>query len=293
MAVALTRGRTLALALVLAGGCSGPPTPAIPSAAPGPAKRGAAALEPAPAAAEVGEAVVTGPAAGAEVEAEASVAAPPVAVVPVSPAPPADPLAGFVDDTPRCPPERDACFGIHLHVVVDEGAPVRDLAWVSDQLARAEERFGAAIDVGFEVVAVDALPAEQRDIVTRLDRDKLGRPHFSRGVVHVFVVGSLADVDGPGEIRGVHWRDRAATERRWVIVSSIAGSLTLTHELGHFFSLPHSRYPVSLMNKGESPIPWSERAFHPREAQRMKRARAQMVASGALKLRPRPAADAG
>ena len=143
-----------------------------------------------------------------------------------------------------------------------------------------------SVDASFEVVAVDTLPSEQRDIVSRIDRDRLGRPHFSRGVVHVFVVGSLADVDNPGEIRGVHWRDRSKTERRWVILSSIAGSMTLTHELGHFFSLPHSTYAGSLMNKRSGGPPFSERGFHPKEAKRMRRAKAAMLADKMLKPRP-------
>lgn len=143
-----------------------------------------------------------------------------------------------------------------------------------------------SVDASFEVVAVDPLASDKRDIVSRLDRDRLGRPHFSRGVVHVFIVGSLADVDDPGEIRGVHWRDRSNTARRWVILSSIAGSMTLTHELGHFFSLPHSTYAGSLMNKRPGGPPFAERGFHPKEAARMRRAKAAMLAEAMLEPRP-------
>ena len=149
----------------------------------------------------------------------------------------------------------------------------------------AQDRFATSVEATFEIVAVDALEGDKREIVSRQDRDRLGRPHFSRGLIHVFVVGSLANVDDPGEIRGVHWRDRSNTARRWVILSSIAGAMTLTHELGHFFSLPHSRYENSLMNKRPGGLPFSERGFHPREAQRMRRAKKTMLKDGSLKAR--------
>ncbi|MEZ4380320.1 MAG: hypothetical protein R3A79_03170 [Nannocystaceae bacterium] len=205
-----------------------------------------------------------------------------------------DPLVALRDATPRCDPAARHCFGLHLHVVVEEeGAPVQSLEWVTAQVAGAQDRFAEAADASFEVVAVDALPAARRDVVSRLDRDTLGRPHFSRGVVHVFVVGSLADVDGPGEIRGVHWRDRVDTARRWVILSSIAGSMTLTHELGHFFSLPHSRYAGSIMNKRPGDPPFAERRFHAKEAAKMRRAKAAMIGDGMLAPRAAEKAEAG
>jgi len=198
----------------------------------------------------------------------------------------ADPLGALLTRTPRCTDPSKDCFGVHLHIVTgDDGVPVQELEWVSAQLAGAQDRFMSSVDASFEVIAVDPLASDKRDIVSRLDRDRLGRPHFSRGVVHVFIVGSLADVDNPGAIRGVHRRDRSNTARRWVILSSIAGSMTLTHELGHFFSLPHSAYTGSLMNKRPDGPPFAERGFHPREAARMRRAKAAMLADGMLKPR--------
>ncbi len=203
------------------------------------------------------------------------------------PEPELDPIDALRQRTPRCSDPDKHCFGVHLHIVVDEdGVPVQTLDWVSAQLAGAQDRFMTSVHASFEVVAVDTLPSDQRDIVSRIDRDKLGRPHFSRGVVHIFIVGSLADVDNPGEIRGVHWRDRSNTARRWVILSSIAGTMTLTHELGHFFSLPHSTYADSLMNKRPGGRPFAERGFHPKEATRMRRAKATMLADKMLTTRP-------
>jgi hypothetical protein len=109
-------------------------------------------------------------------------------------------------------------------------------------------------------------------------------------VVHVFVVGRLADVDIAGnEIRGVHWRERADRTHRWVILSKIAGSLVLPHELGHFFGLPHSTHDISLMNKTVRLTPLvSELTFAEPEVLRMRKHRDRMLGSKMLVNRKQP-----
>ncbi|HEY8376066.1 MAG TPA: hypothetical protein VIK91_06230 [Nannocystis sp.] len=197
-------------------------------------------------------------------------------------APGAD-LSAYSQQTPRCAPDVPRCFGIHLHLVVDGGTPVQTVEWMSAQVAEANRRF-ATIDVNFEVVAADALPVSALEIDNRAERDALGDPHFTRGVVHVFVVGRLADVDIAGsEIRGVHWRFRKDRSRRWIILSKIAGPLTLTHELGHFFGLPHSGHDISVMNKTPR-LAWltGELSFAEIEFARMRRHRDAMLRSGML-----------
>lgn len=192
-------------------------------------------------------------------------------------------LAPYARETPRCAAEAARCFGVHLHLVVKDGAPVQDVAWVRAQIAEANARF-ATIDVSFEVVAAEPLPASDLEIDDRAERDALGEPYFSRGVVHVFVVGRLADVDIAGaEIRGVHWRLRKDRSRRWIILSKIAGPLTLAHELGHFFGLPHSDHDISLMNKTPR-LAWltGELSFAEPEYARMRRHRDRMLREGML-----------
>jgi hypothetical protein len=89
-------------------------------------------------------------------------------------------------------------------------------------------------------------------------------------VVDVFVVSRLANVDAPAEtptaqIRGVHWRLRRDRARRWIILSRISPPHVLAHELGHYFGLPHSNEPRSLMNTGPTALPSAERFFLPKE----------------------------
>lgn len=191
-------------------------------------------------------------------------------------------LAAYAQQTPRCDPAVPRCFGIHLHLVTTPQGPVQTLAWVSEQVTEANERF-REIDVNFEVVAVEGLPASDLEIDDRAERDALGADRFSKGVAHVFVVGRLANVDEAGEIRGVHWRYREDRSKRWVILSKIAGSLVLSHELGHFFGLPHSTYDISVMNKTVRLTPLiTELSFAAPEFARMRKHRDRMLREGML-----------
>ncbi len=192
-------------------------------------------------------------------------------------------MRAFVTGVPRCQADAKLCFGLVVHVVEVDGAPVVDPVWFFAQVDAANRLFDA-IDVAFESIEVRRENAERAHIASRSDRDRLGRGEHDKGVVHVWIVRRLADVDIDGaEIRGVHWRDRADLSRRFVILSSIAGDRTLAHELGHFFGLPHSRYPVSIMNKTpRDDPPWELRGFHRDELSRMRRDRDEMVADGTL-----------
>jgi len=203
---------------------------------------------------------------------------------------PAVDLDAYIQGTPRCDPARAHCFGLHLHLVTTDEGPVQSVEWVRQQVEQADRHF-ALIDTNLEVVAVDTVPASELEIDTRDERDALGHDRFTRGVVHVFVVGRLADVDIAGqEIRGVHWRERADRTRRWVILSKIAGSLVLSHELGHFFGLPHSTYDISLMNKSVRLTPLvTELTFAEPEVLRMRKHRDRMLASEMLVQRAKPA----
>jgi hypothetical protein len=176
----------------------------------------------------------------------------------------AAPLDDFAAATTACDPARARCFEIRLHVALDGDKSVVTAEWFAKQLAAANTHFAAA-DIAFELAGVDPLPASAAHVVTRADRDALGRGRTA-DVIHVYLVGTLDDVDVPGEARnGVAWR-RRGDPSKYVILASRARPFTLAHELGHVFGLPHSKYAISIMNKTpRDQPPAEERTFAPEE----------------------------
>lgn len=209
-------------------------------------------------------------------------AAPPLAAA-GSDTPAADTLAAqTLAAMPACTEAAARCFRLRLHVAEDgEGAPVVDAAWLGAQVTHANTVF-ADVGVGFEVTAVSSAGPDVRRVLTREDRDRLGRASHDARFVDVWVVGQLANVDDPGDIRGVHWRDRAARAHRWIILSAIAPVPVLAHELGHYFGVPHSAAAGSLMNKsGNDPTPFAERRFVAAEQRRIRRSAKRFAAERA------------
>lgn len=182
-------------------------------------------------------------------------------------------------------PEATQCFGLDLFVVVESQAPVRDNAWILDQLAYANDRFAPA-GIAFELASVQILDQAWAEIETPDQRNRLGRPHHTHGTIQCFLVRRLANIDAPGDIRGVHWRDRDDWAKRWIIWSSISQSLVLTHELGHFFGLPHTTHRDSLMNKKRRKKPHL-RIFPDAEVTTIKKHAKRMVRKKRLVERPR------
>jgi hypothetical protein len=166
-----------------------------------------------------------------------------------------------------------------LHVLVREGEPVAPPAFIAEQLAAANSIFSP---LGIELVARDGapLPAGRAEVVTRADRDAFAR-YVEHGVIDCFVVARLMDVDEPGrERRGVHWHERPAPRRNFLIVSKISGPYVLAHELGHLFgNREHSDVPGNLMSytRAEGP-PFLDET----QIQRVRRALSSMLKSGRL-----------
>lgn len=186
-------------------------------------------------------------------------------------------LASFLSAPERCAPERATCVGLTVHIVMTEAGPVVDGRWLARQIAAARARF-EPIGVDFEIVRLELEHASRADISTRAQRDTLGRHDHTPGTVHLYLVRTLEDVDAPGSfIRGVHWRDRQRVQRRWIILAAQAAPEVLAHELGHFFGLPHSTHPQSLMNKRPGLPPWSSRVFVDTELDRMSKHRDSML----------------
>jgi hypothetical protein len=193
----------------------------------------------------------------------------------------------FREAVPACPVEAKHCVGIELFVVIADGEPVQTPSWWAGQVAHANRLF-APVDVAFELAEVRFIPYEWAHVRSRLERDRLGRRERAPGVMHVFMVRHLDDVDIEGnQLYGVHWRDRADTANRWIIVSSRDSSSTvLAHEMGHYFGLPHSSHDVSVMNKRPRDVPaWPDRVFADPELIRIRQHRDRMLASGFLDAR--------
>jgi len=185
------------------------------------------------------------------------------------------------DAVPGCAESVEVCFGVALWIATQDDAPVQTPAWLAGQLEQANRHF-AGIDVGFELAELRATDSATAVVESRDDRDALGHDRWTREVIHVFVVAQLDNVDEEGQIYGVHWRDREDTGHRWVIVSAAARGLTLAHELGHYFGLPHSDYHVSIMNKSVRLIAPGDLTFHEDEYARMRRMVDRRLASGRL-----------
>lgn len=136
---------------------------------------------------------------------------------------------------------------VSIAVAADADKPVQDEAWIDAQLAESERLLGKA-GVHFKRGPLRALPARFARLETRKDRDAL-TAECKPGVINVFVVASLRDVDDTKLLRmGVHWQPQVKPRKHYVIVAASARATTLAHELGHFFGNAHSPVMNNLMS---------------------------------------------
>lgn len=140
-----------------------------------------------------------------------------------------------------------ATFPVAFAVAQSDGEPVREDAWLDEQLAYAEKLFGPH-GVHFRRTSRRLVGSLHADLVTRADRDAL----FSMmrpAVINVFVVASLKDVDEKERYRfGVHWRPSQQPASRFIVLAAGAPPSVLAHELGHYFGNPHSPTPDNVMS---------------------------------------------
>jgi hypothetical protein len=144
-------------------------------------------------------------------------------------------------------------FSLRVSVVVDDaGKPVADADWLALEIDTAESLFEP---FGVRFTRADGVPldAHLARVDTRADRNVLSS-HITPGVIDVFVVGSLRDVDDPAQKRrGVHWH--APSGAHYLILVASAPTTVLAHELGHYFGNPHSHVPDNVMSYERSGAP--------------------------------------
>jgi hypothetical protein len=187
-------------------------------------------------------------------------------------------VRAYQEAAPSCAESTGQCFGLRIHLAVDDGAPVVAADWLAASLAASNEMFAPA---GASFRAVSFKPSKDLPIriASRKDRDALGASETASPVIDVFVVKALADLEDRKVVRlGVHWRMTDSPSRRFIIVSSAAHAHVLAHELAHFFGLPHSSYPISIMNKTPRALPpLQERRFADDELPILKRTMLEIV----------------
>ena len=179
-------------------------------------------------------------------------------------------------------------IGVRIHLTHKNEQSTDDLKWLKLQFKEANLLF-KQINVCFKVIAIQKHPLTDWHMQTRKQRTQLGytydqKSRLTSGQIDLFIVGRLDDVDRKdAQIRGVHWRDpKNRQRRRWVILSRIAQSKVLAHELGHYFSLPHSRYSLSIMNKTPRKVPMKRRGFVEQELKQMRQFFKKMRKNGHL-----------
>lgn len=154
--------------------------------------------------------------------------------------------------SPPALPKIPVAFAIAARTIEKDGkrtsAPVVTRAWVVAQLEQANAIFGEHA-IGFrEAKEATALDEKLAMLENRSDRDALAS-ELRAGVVNVFFVESLRDVDDPKLHRmGVMWRNLRDLKKKYVIVAASARETTLAHEIGHYLGNDHSYVKNNLMS---------------------------------------------
>jgi len=147
---------------------------------------------------------------------------------------------------PKQPPVAST-MPISVAVATADGGPVQDAAWVDEQLAETQRVYNG-FGIYFRKAEVRPLDARFAALENRTDRDALAS-QLKKGVVNVFIVSSLRDVDDDKLFRmGVHWAPNGDLKRQYIIVAASARKTTMAHEIGHYFGLAHTQVADNLMS---------------------------------------------
>lgn len=172
----------------------------------------------------------------------------------------------------------ETIFGLSFAIVEgDDASRIVDDAWIQGQIDEANRLFGP-LGTRFRAVREKPLAARHATLRTREDRDAL-TPLTELGMIDVFLVSELEDVDEPGRRRmGVCWTGKGG--KRFIVVSRRARPLVLAHELGHFFgNRQHSDVVNNVMSYTHD---GGEAFFDERQMATIKRFSERFLRSGRL-----------
>ena len=163
--------------------------------------------------------------------------------------------AGSVAPASADGPEAGAVIPLRFRVVHIGGRPTKSKRWLARQI-RVANRVFAPTGLRFQAAGVAPLSGEHAVLDDRHDRNQLSR-YLERGVVNVYVVGDMRDVDNQNEWRrGVHWRLPWQPDQHFLVLTSIAPPTTLAHELGHYFgNRRHRMIRGNIMSYDHGPRP--------------------------------------
>ena len=162
----------------------------------------------------------------------------------------------------------DPPFAVVAHVASEDAKAAR--LWLRQQLATADRHFRRA-GVSFAVVEERALPASFRTVDDIPERIRLRRHLVSRVINIMLVDRALDPVPSEstrraarragrspyGELAGAHIlsgtrRGQPRVPATFILVVRDTSTVTLTHELGHFFWLSHHPNPSNIMSYGDT-----------------------------------------
>lgn len=178
-------------------------------------------------------------------------------------------------------------FALVVHVATTQ---TNEIDSRLDVLLGAANRHFAAAGIGFAVDERCELPESFAVLETIRERRQLGKFFVPRRI-NVFLVDEILDPtpsaatrraaraqgrEPSGRLSGAHIPIRGRTPGTYIIVARTRSSVSLAHELGHFFGVPHSELPANIMSYGSSRDHFDERQLDVfrRHARRFRRTRA-------------------
>ena len=137
-------------------------------------------------------------------------------------------------------------FGVSVSIAREDKARIVDDPWMNQQIADANRLF-EPLGVRFRWTIEKELPEPHGELHSRADRNALTPLTEKSGVIDVFVVRELEDVDEPGRYRmGVTWTGNGG--KRFIVLARSARRTVFAHELGHLFGNGHSTVTNNLMS---------------------------------------------